>query len=71
MLEVSRATFRRDLDYLRERLGVPVSWDADAGGYRIEAQAGDSLLCGRGFEAMNSGDRIGHRFARMRKIIAL
>jgi len=35
-LEVSRATFRRDLDYLRERLGVPVVWDADAGGYRLE-----------------------------------
>jgi len=27
-LEVSRATFRRDLDYLRDRLHAPIIWDA-------------------------------------------
>ncbi len=42
LLEVSRATFRRDLDYLRDRLGMPVVWDADAGGYRLEFKEGDS-----------------------------
>jgi len=36
-LEVSRATFRRDLDYLRDRLGAPIVWDRDADGYRIES----------------------------------
>lgn len=41
MFEISRATFRRDLDYLRDRLGVPVIWDAKAGGYRIEVEEGD------------------------------
>lgn len=40
-LEISRATFRRDLDYLRDRLGVPVIWDSDAGGYRIEPGSGE------------------------------
>jgi predicted DNA-binding transcriptional regulator YafY len=39
-LEVSRATFRRDLDYLRDRLGVPIIWDAEAGGYRIDPGSG-------------------------------
>ncbi len=39
-LEVSRATFRRDLDYLRDRLGVPIVWDAEVGGYRIEPGSG-------------------------------
>ncbi len=39
-LEISRATFRRDLDYLRDRLGVPVVWDNDAGGYRIDSGSG-------------------------------
>ncbi len=39
-LEISRATFRRDLDYLRDRLGVPVIWDGEAGGYRIEPGTG-------------------------------
>ncbi|MEO1768066.1 helix-turn-helix transcriptional regulator [Thiobacter aerophilum] len=32
-LEVSRATFKRDLEYLRERLNAPIVWDRAAGGY--------------------------------------
>jgi len=40
LLEVSRATFRRDLDYLRDRLGAPIIWDADAGGYAMQARPG-------------------------------
>jgi predicted DNA-binding transcriptional regulator YafY len=42
-LEVSRATFRRDLDYLRDRLGVPIVWDPNAGGYRLAADQGQGL----------------------------
>lgn len=34
-LEVSRATFRRDLSYLRDRLGAPIEWDAEGNGYRL------------------------------------
>jgi predicted DNA-binding transcriptional regulator YafY len=34
-LEVSRATFKRDLEYLRDRLHAPIVWDADSGGYRF------------------------------------
>jgi hypothetical protein len=33
--EVSRATFKRDLVYLRERLNAPVSFDADRQGYYL------------------------------------
>lgn len=33
-LEVSRATLRRDLTYMRERLHAPIVFDADAGGYQ-------------------------------------
>lgn len=40
-LEVSRPTFRRDLDYLRDRLGVPIVWNAGEGGYTLEEQAGN------------------------------
>jgi predicted DNA-binding transcriptional regulator YafY len=40
LLEVSRATFRRDLDYLRDRLGAPISWDAEAGGYVMQTKPG-------------------------------
>ena len=35
-LEISRATFRRDLEYLRDRLGAPVTWDTETSGYRME-----------------------------------
>jgi predicted DNA-binding transcriptional regulator YafY len=37
-LEVSRATFKRDLDYLRNRMNAPVVFAADAGGYRLDKQ---------------------------------
>lgn len=38
-LGVSLATFKRDLEYLRDRLNAPVIWDRDAGGYRFDRQA--------------------------------
>lgn len=38
-LEVSRATFKRDLDYLRDRLNAPVEWDRQLGGYVLRTQA--------------------------------
>jgi predicted DNA-binding transcriptional regulator YafY len=37
-LEVSRATLKRDLEYLRNRLNAPIVWDRDAGGYRFERE---------------------------------
>lgn len=33
---ISRATFKRDMEYLRDRLNAPIVWDRDAGGYRFE-----------------------------------
>jgi predicted DNA-binding transcriptional regulator YafY len=39
-LEVSLATFKRDLEYMRDRYNAPVVWDADAGGYRFGKQSG-------------------------------
>jgi len=33
-LEVSLATFKRDIEYLRSRLHAPIEWDREAGGYR-------------------------------------
>ena len=34
-LEISRATFKRDIEYLRDRLNAPIVWDRDAWGYRF------------------------------------
>ena len=31
-LEVSRATFKRDIEYLRDRLGAPIEWQRGSGG---------------------------------------
>jgi predicted DNA-binding transcriptional regulator YafY len=41
-LEVSRATLKRDFQYLRDRLNAPIVYDRDAGGYRFEAPAGEA-----------------------------
>ncbi|WIM06416.1 MAG: YafY family transcriptional regulator [Candidatus Nitricoxidivorans perseverans] len=38
-LGVSRATIKRDLEYLRNRLNAPIVWDREQGGYRFEAPA--------------------------------
>ena len=38
-LEVSLATFKRDLEYMRDRFNAPVIWDPDARGYRYEKSA--------------------------------
>ena len=38
-LEISKATFKRDLEYLRDRLGAPIVWDAELNGYRLEMKS--------------------------------
>jgi len=35
-LEISRATLKRDLDYMRNRLNAPIIWDRELGGYRFD-----------------------------------
>jgi len=38
-LDISLATFKRDLEYLRDRLNAPIEWDREQGGYRyVEPQ---------------------------------
>ena len=39
-LEVSRATLKRDLEYLRSRMKTPIDYDRDAGGYRFRKGEG-------------------------------
>ena len=45
-LEISRATFKRDLDYLRDRLHAPIVWDRGLGGYRFDGTAGRGTRAG-------------------------
>ena len=41
-LDVSRATLKRDLQYLRDRLSAPIVYDRFDNGYRLEADASSS-----------------------------
>jgi len=45
-LEISPATFKRDLAKLRDQLHVPITFDRDLGGYRLEQGHTDSELPG-------------------------
>ena len=45
-LEISRATFKRDLDYLRDRLHAPIVWDRAVSGYRFDGSAGRGTRAG-------------------------
>jgi predicted DNA-binding transcriptional regulator YafY len=59
-LEVSRATVCRDLDYLRDRLCVPVSWDSEQRAYRL-----------LGFEGQTAGHELPGVWFSEREIHAL
>ena len=53
-LEVSPATFKRDLEYLRSRLNVPIDWDRELQAYQIDPESlakGLSELPGLWFSA--------------------
>jgi predicted DNA-binding transcriptional regulator YafY len=41
-LEISRATLKRDLEYLRSRLGAPIEYDATVNGYRLIDEGRDA-----------------------------
>ena len=41
-LEVSPATFKRDLEYLRDRLMAPIVWDRERRGYCYQQTDGDT-----------------------------
>jgi predicted DNA-binding transcriptional regulator YafY len=41
-LGVSRATFKRDLEYMRDRLNAPIEWDRERRGYRLARDAAES-----------------------------
>lgn len=47
--EISLATFKRDIAKLRDRLGTPIVFDRDQGGYRLEVDPGATELPGMWF----------------------
>jgi predicted DNA-binding transcriptional regulator YafY len=67
-LEISLATFKRDLEYLRDRFNAPIVWDRDAGGYRYE----QVRRAGRRFElpGLWFSEREAFALATMRHLLA-
>lgn len=41
-LGISAATFKRDIEYMRNRLNAPIVWDRKTRGYRFGARSGDA-----------------------------
>ena len=39
-LEISRATFKRDIRFMKDRLNAPITWDRETRGYRLGASGG-------------------------------
>ena len=67
-LEVSLATFKRDLEYMRDRFHAPVVWDRDAGGYRFE----NSKSVGRRYElpGLWFDEKEAHALLTMQQLLA-
>ncbi|TAG69956.1 MAG: transcriptional regulator, partial [Burkholderiales bacterium] len=38
-LEISPATFKRDIEYIRSRLNAPIEWSAEHRGYRLASNS--------------------------------
>ncbi|MCC7490274.1 MAG: WYL domain-containing protein [Gammaproteobacteria bacterium] len=49
-LGVSRATLKRDLAYLRDRMQVPIEWDRGRGGYFLDAESASGDQRSRSFQ---------------------
>ena len=39
-LEISRATFKRDIRFMKDRLNAPITWDRETRGYRLGVNVG-------------------------------
>jgi predicted DNA-binding transcriptional regulator YafY len=50
-LEISEATFKRDLEYMRSRLGAPIKYDRASGGYRYASDESEFSLPGLWFSS--------------------
>ena len=50
-LDVSEPTLKRDLEYMRSRLGAPITWDRQTGGYGYAADQPEFTIPGLWFSA--------------------
>ena len=69
-LGVSRATLKRDLEYLRERLDAPIVYDRDSNGYRFEAASRDSAQVRHELPGLWFSEREIHALLTMHQLLA-
>ena len=50
-LEISVATFKRDLEYLRDRFGISITWNREQHGYQIDPRSPNRELPGLWFNS--------------------
>jgi predicted DNA-binding transcriptional regulator YafY len=68
-LGVSRATLKRDLEYLRDRMSAPIVYDRDANGYRFDTQSGNRAQAQHELPGLWFNDREVHALLTMHQLI--
>ena len=68
-LGISRATLKRDLEYLRERLDAPIVYDRDSNGYRFEAASRDTAQIKHELPGLWFSEREIHALLTMHQLI--
>ncbi len=53
-LELSVATFKRDLEYLRDRFGISITWNREQHGYQIDPRSPNRELPGLWFSSIET-----------------
>jgi predicted DNA-binding transcriptional regulator YafY len=68
-LGVSRATLKRDLEYLRERMDAPIVYDRDSNGYRFNAEVRDARQVRHELPGLWFSEREIHALLTMHRLI--
>jgi predicted DNA-binding transcriptional regulator YafY len=68
-LGVSRATLKRDLEYLRDRMDAPIVYDRDSNGYRFNAEARDARQVRHELPGLWFSEREIHALLTMHQLI--
>ena len=68
-LGISRATLKRDLEYLRERLDAPIVYNRDSNGYRFEAASRDTAQIKHELPGLWFSEREIHALLTMHQLI--
>lgn len=66
---VSRATLKRDIEYMRSRLNAPIEWSRAAGGYRFQETPGKQIGAAYSLPGLWFSDREIHALLTMQHLL--